>query len=72
MNKPQSPETLARLERKRLAAEEGEKAMQEVLAAAIAVRVNMERLRVLRLAEANAVKTEIATSNQRNAKRKRF
>jgi hypothetical protein len=73
MNKPPSPETLARLERKRLAVEEGAKAMQEVLAAAIAVRVNMERLRALRLAkEANGVKTEIATSNQPNAKRKRF
>jgi hypothetical protein len=39
--------------------------MQEVVAAAIAVRVNMERLPALRLAkEANAVKTEIATSNR--------
>jgi hypothetical protein len=56
MNKPPSPEKAARLERQRLAAEDGSKAVQEVLDAAIAVRANMARLRALRLAkEANRV-----------------
>ena len=56
MNKSPSPETAARLERRRLAAEDGSKAMQEVLDAAIAVRANMARLRALRSAkEADAV-----------------
>jgi len=56
MNKTPSPEKAARLERRRLAAEDGSKAMQEILDAAIAVRGNMARLRALRLAkEANAV-----------------
>ena len=51
MNKSPSPETAARLERRRLAAEDGSKAVQEVLDAAIAVRANMARLRALRLAK---------------------
>ena len=51
MNKPPSPEKAARLERRRLAAEDGSKAVQEVLDAAIAVRANMARLRALRLAK---------------------
>ena len=56
MNKVPSPEKAARSERQRLAAEDGSKAMQEVLDAAIAVRANMARLRALRLAkEADAV-----------------
>ena len=56
MNKTPSPEKAARLERQRLAAEDGSKAMQDVLDAAIAVRANMARLRALRLAkEADAV-----------------
>src|SRR5215475_3997915 len=56
MNKAPSPEKAARSERQRLAAEDGSKALQEVLDAAIAVRANMARLRALRLAkEADAV-----------------
>ena len=56
MNETPSPEKAARLERRRLAAEDGSKALQEVLDAAIAVRANMARLRALRLAkEADAV-----------------
>ena len=54
MNKtplPDSPEKATRLERQRLAAEDGSKAMQEVLDAAAAVRANMARLRALRLAK---------------------
>lgn len=46
-----SPEKVARLERQRLAAEEGSKAMQEILDAGVAVRANMARLRALRLAK---------------------
>jgi hypothetical protein len=51
MNKTPSPEKAARLERQRLAAEDGSKAVHEILDAAIAVRVNMARLRALRLAK---------------------
>jgi hypothetical protein len=50
MNKPPSHEQAARLERKRLAAEDGAKSIQEVAERAIAVRANMARLRTLRLA----------------------
>ena len=56
MNKTPPLEKAARLERQRLAAEDGSKAVQEILNAAIAVRANMARLRALRLAkEADAV-----------------
>jgi len=51
MKKSPSPEKAARLERRRLAAEDGSKAVQEVLDAAMAVRANMARLRALRLAK---------------------
>lgn len=65
MNKSPSPEQAARLERQRLAAEDGTKALQEVAERAIAVRANMARLREQRLAkEREAVRTEIATQNQ--------
>jgi hypothetical protein len=56
-----------RLTRKRLAAEEGAKALEEVAKKAVDVRTNMARLRALRLAkEAQEVRTEISTSNQTN------
>jgi hypothetical protein len=56
-----------RLTRKRLAAEEGAKALEEVAKKAIDVRANMARLRALRLAkEAQEVRTEISTRNQTN------
>ena len=56
-----------RLTRKRLAAEEGAKALEEVAKKAVDVRANMARLRALRLAkEAQEVRTEISTSSQTN------
>jgi hypothetical protein len=55
------------LTRKRLAAEEGAKALEEVAKKAVDVRADMARLRALRLAkEAQEVRTEISTSNQTN------
>ncbi|HVI64246.1 MAG TPA: hypothetical protein VM910_16920 [Bradyrhizobium sp.] len=73
MNKILSPEQTARLERQRLAAEDGAKALQEVAERSVAVRENMARLRALRLAkEAKAVRTRTATENQRpNSRRDR-
>jgi len=57
----------ARLTRKRLAAEEGAKALEEVAKKAVDVRANMARLRALRLAkEAEEVRTEISPNNQTN------
>ena len=47
-----SPETVARADRQRIAAEEGKRAMAEVERNDIAVRQNMARLRALREAEA--------------------
>jgi hypothetical protein len=59
-----SPESIARTNRQRLAAEEGVRAMAEVERQAVAVRKNMERLRVLRTAtEAAAIAAQIATGN---------
>jgi hypothetical protein len=43
-----SPESIARANRQRLAAEEGARAMADVEQKAIAARKNMERLRALR------------------------
>ena len=54
----------AKLERKRLAAEDGAKAMQEIAARAVAVRENMVRLRALRLAK-EAREVRVATAKQR-------
>jgi hypothetical protein len=55
-----SPEQAAKLERQRLAAEDGVKALQEVADRAKAIRENMARLRRLRLArEAQDVRAEI-------------
>lgn len=50
LNKPQSPEQIARAEKQRVARVEGAKAMIDVDKDAIAIRKNMERLRALRLA----------------------
>jgi hypothetical protein len=58
MNKALTSEKAARLERQRLAAEDGSKAMQEILDTAIAVRANMARLRALRLAKEADAKIE--------------
>lgn len=46
-----SAESIARTQRRQLAAEEGAKAMAESDQRAIAIRKNMERLRALRLAK---------------------
>jgi hypothetical protein len=46
-----SAESVARANRQRLAQEEGARAMADVVRDAVAVRKNMERLRVLRLAK---------------------
>ena len=46
-----SPESIARANRLRIAAEEGKKALVDVARQAIAVRENMARLRTLREAE---------------------
>ncbi|QHO74219.1 transcriptional regulator [Bradyrhizobium sp. CCBAU 051011] len=46
-----SPESIARANRLRIAAEEGKKALVDVERRAIAVRENMARLRTLREAE---------------------
>ena len=65
MTKSPSPEQAARLERQRLAAEDGAKALQEVANHAIAIRENMARLRSLRLAkEAQDVRAKILTKNR--------
>ena len=60
---------VARLNRQRLAAEDGARAMEEVKRKAVDVRANMARLRELRLAkEAQEIRAEISTGN-RPAKR---
>jgi len=56
-----SPESIARANRQRIAAEEGLQAMAEVERQALAVRKNMERLRALRQAkEAETIQDEPA------------
>jgi len=49
--KEPSPESIARANRQRLAAEEGARAMADVERGAASVRKNMERLRALRQAK---------------------
>lgn len=49
--KTQSPEQIARTEKRRVAAIEGAKALADFDKDAVAVRKNMERLRALRLAK---------------------
>jgi hypothetical protein len=63
-----SAEKVARLERLRLAAEDGSKALQEVAERAIAIRENMARLRALRFAKEAR---EIATENRAATVKKR-
>jgi hypothetical protein len=76
MTNPPSPEQAAKLERQRLAAEDGVKALQEVANHAKAVRENMARLRSLRLAreaqEGRAdILAETRTAQARPKKRSR-
>ena len=71
MDKLPSPEHAARLERQRLAAEEGTKALQEVAERAIAIRKNMVRLRALRLAKEAEADQSNAQPTEPRRKRKR-
>jgi hypothetical protein len=65
MTRSPSPEQAARLERQRLAAEDGSKALQEAANRAIAIRENMARLRRLRLTkEAQEAHDNILTENR--------
>jgi hypothetical protein len=67
-----SPESIARANRQRLAAEEGARAMADVEQKAIAVRKNMERLRGLREArEAEQPETQGALPAAAKKKRKK-
>jgi hypothetical protein len=66
-----SPESIARANRQRLAAEEGARARADVEQKAIAVRKNMERLRALREArEAEEARTHVALPVAAKKKRK--
>lgn len=68
-----SPESIARANRQRLAAEEGIRAMADVERKAIAVRNNMERLRALRQAkEAEEVKTEAVSPPAKTQRKKGY
>jgi hypothetical protein len=64
-----SPESIARANRQRLAAEEGARAMADVEQKAIAVRKNMQRLRALR--EAEELRTRAAAPVAAIKKRKK-
>lgn len=65
-----TPDSLARAERQRLAAEEGARAMADVARDAIAVRQNMERLRALREArDAGAAQAETADAKPKTSRR---
>jgi hypothetical protein len=67
-----SPESVARANRQRLAAEEGRKAMLDVEQRNSAVRTNMARLRALReINEAKVRETELAAPVKKKAKAKK-
>jgi hypothetical protein len=67
-----SPESIARADRQRLAAEEGARAMADVQRQALDVRKNMERLRILREAkEAEEARTRAALPEGAPRKRKK-
>ena len=65
-----SPEAIARSDRRRLAAEEGARAIADVERRAIEVRKNMERLRGLREAK-EVADAALATSLPSSGSRKR-
>jgi len=65
-----SPESLARVNRQRLAAEEGARAMADVEQRSVAVRRNMERLRALRQAK-EVEEAKILASAPPETKKKR-
>lgn len=65
-----SPERIARANRQRLASEEGARAMADIEQKAVAVRKNMERLRILREArDAQAPSPDISEKPARKSKR---
>ena len=67
-----SPESIARADRQRLAAEEGARAMADVQRQAVDVRKNMERLRALREAkEAEEARAQAALPKSAAKKRKK-
>jgi hypothetical protein len=67
-----SDDKLARANRRRLAAEDGARAMEEAAREAIAVRKKMAQLKELRLArEAATVRAQITASNDSVAKPKK-
>jgi hypothetical protein len=67
-----SPESIARANRQRLAAEEGARAMADVERQAVDVRKNMERLRSLREArEAEEARTRTVLLETAGKKRKK-
>jgi hypothetical protein len=66
-----SPESIARANRQRVAAEEGVQAMAEVERQALAVRKNMQRLRALREAKAAEVSDEPPAGKAAKPKRKK-
>lgn len=67
-----SPESIARADRQRLAAEEGARAMADVERQSIEVRKNMERLRILREAkEAEGARARAALPEPAKTKRKK-
>jgi hypothetical protein len=66
-----SPESIARANRQRLAAEEGARAIADIERQAIAVRKNMERLRALRRAkDAEEVRKDAVLPPKAKARRK--
>ena len=68
-----SPESIARANRQRLAAEEGARAIADVEQKAIAVRKNMERLRALRQArDAEEARTEAILPPQKTRRKKGY
>jgi hypothetical protein len=67
-----SPESIARTNRQRIAAREGVQAMADIEKDAVAVRKNMQRLRALREAAAEAIKNEpVAEGAAAKPKRKK-
>jgi hypothetical protein len=67
-----SPESVARANRQRLAAEEGRKAMIDVEQRSNAVRANMARLRALReVNEAKERENELTAPAPKKAKKKK-
>lgn len=69
-SKTASPAHLARLEKRKIASEEGAQALAEQEARSIAVRQNMERLRALRLAKEAQEAAHLPAPSAKRAKAK--